>query len=339
MTVETALIGVGSMGRRHLEVARDLSLPVVGICDVREEALAEAGKAFGIPRERWFLDAERLLADAKPTCVIVATTAPTHCRYSCLAARAGARFVLCEKPMAVSLAQCAEMLAVCDEHGTRLAVNHQMRFMPHYQEAKRIVTSEAFGGLTSVTVVGGNCGMAMNGLHYFEMFRFLTDEVPAEVTAWLSPDPVVSPRGPEFEDRAGSVRLTTASGRRFYAEIGADQGHGLKVICAGPCGQLVIDELAGTLSLSVRQPAHRDEPMTRYALPTRDSTVRTESAESVRSTAAVLSALLTGNDAPTGRAGRLAVTALVAAYISHEQGHRAVRLGEELPYERTFRWA
>ena len=57
-----------------------------------------------------------------------------------------------------------------------LAVNHQMRFMEQYLTPKAIIEGDAFGGLTSVTVVGGNFGLSMNALHYFEMFRFMTGE-------------------------------------------------------------------------------------------------------------------------------------------------------------------
>jgi len=337
--MRTAIIGVGSMGRRHAEAAQHLGLHLAAISDIREEALAETGDKFGIPKEGRFTTVEELLARTRPECVIVATTAPAHSPYVCLAAKAGVRFVLCEKPMAVSLQQCDEMLDVCHAHGVRLAINHQMRFMPHYQEAHRIVESEEFGGLTSGAVVGGNCGLAMNGLHYFEMFRYLTGEPPIAVTAWLSDGPIANPRGAAFEDRAGAVRLTTARGRRFYMDIGEDQGHGLKIICVGPYGQCVVDDLTGSIQLSVRQVAYRSDPTTRYGRPSLESVRNTTAFETVRSTSAVLDALLSGRSVPSGEDGRLAISTLVAAYASHERGHRPVRVDDQLPREREFRWA
>jgi predicted dehydrogenase len=213
-----------------------------------------------------------------------------------------------------------------------------MRFQ--YTETKRIIESDAFGGLCSITVVGGNLGMAMNGTHYFEMFRYMTDEAPVEVSAWFSPEKVPNPRGPQFEDPAGAVRLTSASGKRFYMEISADQGHGLHVICAGPYGQLVLDELAGNVKLITRNEEYRNLPSTRYGMPTMEKNFKIQSVDVIGTSRAVLVALLNKTNFPSGEDGRLALSVLVGAYVSDENGHRSVRIDEELlPRERVFPWA
>ena len=327
------------MGRQHIQVARDLGLEVVGVCDESPEALVSAGEEQDIPPGQRFTNASALLDLTQPECVIVATTALSHCEYTCLAAAAGATYILCEKPMAVSLAQCDEMIDACGRHRVKLAINHQMRFMEQYTEPKRIVQSEAFGGLSSVTVIAGNFGIAMNGTHRFEMFRYMTDEEPEEVTAWFSGEKVPNPRGPQFEDPAGEVRLTTPGGKRLYMEIGADQGHGLKTIYSGTYGQLVVDELAGTMWLAVREEQHRHLPTTRYGMPCVETIHAIEPADTIRPTRAVLDALLNGKNSPTGADGRLAVAALVAAYVSHENGHIPVRIDDNLPLDRVFAWA
>lgn len=337
--MKAAIIGFGRMGQRHLQVARDLDLAVAGICDQNAETLALAARDLRIPEDALYQDAGAMLKRIRPECVIVATTAPAHCEYTLLAANNGARCILCEKPMAVSLAQCDRMLAAIRASGARLAINHQMRFMEQYTEPKRIVCSEEFGGLSSVTVVAGNFGMAMNGTHYFEMFRYMTDEAPMEVQAWFSDEKVPNPRGPQFEDRAGSVRVRTATGKRFYMEIGSDQGHGMNVIYAGPYGQLVVDELGGRMVLAVRKEEHRSLPTTRYGMPWIETAKEIRPADALASSRSVLSALLEGRDYPTGEEGRLAVAALVAAYISDENGHMPVPVDENLPQERMFPWA
>jgi predicted dehydrogenase len=338
--MRTVIIGTGRMGRRYIQVVRDLGLNLVGICDLNLDALASATEEHGITADLYFTDVRRLLKETEPKCVIIATTAPTHCEYACLAAEAGAKYVLCEKPLAVSLAECDKMLEVCARNGTALAVNHQMRFMEQYTEPKRIIESEAFGGLSSITVVGGNFGMAMNGTHYFEMFRFVTDEAPMEVSAWFSPDKVPNPRGSQFEDRAGSVRLVSASGKRFYMEVSADQGHGVHVIYTGPYGQLMVDELTGNMKLITRDKQYRNLPTTRYGMPAIEKSFKIEPVDVIRSSRAVLNALLNKSNFPTGEDGRLAVSVLVGAYVSDEDGHLPVRIDKELlPRERIFPWA
>jgi predicted dehydrogenase len=338
--MKAVIIGAGRMGRRHIKVVRDLGINLVGICDLNPNALSLATQENNVSPELHFTDVRHLLRQTEPECVIVATTAPTHCEYTYLSAEAGAKYILCEKPMAVSLAECDKMLEVCARNGTELAVNHQMRFMEQYTEAKRIIESDAFGGLSSITVVGGNIGMSMNGTHYFEMFRYMTDEAPVEVTAWFSPEKVSNPRGPQFEDRAGAVRLISSNSKRFYMEISADQGHGINTIYAGPYGQLVVDELAGNVKLITRDEEYRNLSSTRYGMPATEKNFKIEPADVIGPSRSVLTALLNKTNFPTGVDGRLAVSVLVGAYVSDENRHRSVRIDEEpLPRERVFPWA
>jgi len=337
--VKAAVIGAGRMGRRHMEVVRGLGLELVGIADRSADNLELAGREASVPPERRFLETQRLM-DLHPEVVVVATTAPSHLPYARLAAESGARYLLCEKPLATSLNDCDAILAACAKTGTRLAVNHQMRFMEQYRLTRDLLMSDVIGGLSSVTVIAGNFGMAMNGTHYFEMFRYMAGEAALDATAWFSPDSIPNPRGAEFQDRSGSIRLTTASGKRFYLDVGPDQGHGIQAVYAGPYGQIVIDELAGTLRMTHRRPEDRGLPTTRYGMPAEIVNRTIKPADAVTPTRDVLEALLGGKDHPTGAEGRLAVATLVAGYVSNETGHVPVRIEDAaLPLDRQFPWA
>ncbi len=327
------------MGLRHLQVLRELKLDVVGIADIQQAAREKACAEFNVEAWAAFADAGEMIEKLKPELVVVATTAPAHARFVCLAAKNGARAILCEKPMAVSLAECDRMIEICRSIGATLAVNHQMRFMEQYTLAKEIVRDASFGGLASINVVAGNFGLANNGSHYFEMMRYVTDERPASVAAWFSDERVPNPRGPQFDDRGGCVRLTTASGVRFYMDAGTDQGHGMHVTYAGRNGRLDIDELAGRGKLVLRKPEHRLQPTTRYGMPWDERELVIAPADSVAPTRAVVSALLAGDDFPDGSIGRMAVEVLATAYVSHDQGGQTVRLDGGLPRDRVFAWA
>jgi predicted dehydrogenase len=327
------------MGRRHARVVQRLGLPLVGVCDQSRQALHDAAAELGLAADQLHEDADRVL-ERRPDLVIVATTASAHSLYACAAAECSARFLLCEKPLATSLRQCDRIIAACRRHGTTLAVNHQMRFMEQYTEPKKLLESLAFGGLRSVTITAGNFGLAMNATHYFEMFRYLTGEAPVHACAWFSPEKVPNPRGPQFEDRAGCVRLSTASGCRFYLDCSADQGHGVLVIYAARHGQIMVDELGGRMAWTCRKEEHRGQPTTRYGMPWEEGQRAITPADSLAPTQAVLQALLAGDDYPTGEQGRLAVAALVAAHLSDEGGHRPVPLADaEAAAERVFPWA
>lgn len=337
--MKTVILGVGRMGRRHIQVVRQLNLELVGVFDTSQDSLKLAQEEYALPNHQLFSDLDKLYTDTKPECLIIATTADSHCALTCMAAERGAQYILVEKPMAVSLEECDRMIETCKRHGTKLAVNHQMRFMEQYTEPKRLFATEAFGGLASMTVVAGNFGFAMNGTHYFEAFRFLAEEDPVEVTAWFSPEAVPNPRGPQFQDRAGCIRAVTAGGKRLYMEIEADQGHGLRVIYACRNGMITINELTGELISSEREEQYRELPTTRYGMPAVNAQRTIQPAEVINTSATVLNALLNDVNSMSGEDGRKVVALLVAAYQSAEQGNVSVRLDSQLDQHRVFPWA
>ncbi len=337
--MKAAVIGVGRMGRRHVEVAKSAGLEIVGIADAFPDALEIAGREQNIPANLHFSDPAAMLEKTRPDVVIVSTTAPTHAGFVRVAALNGATKILCEKPMGVSIAQCDEMISLCRERGVALAINHQMRFMEQYTRPRVLLESEELGGLTSIALVAGNFGLAMNGAHYLEMFRFMTGEAPASVSAWFSKETVPNPRGAEFVDRAGSIRVESATGKRMTMEIGADQGHGMHVLYGARFGQIFVDELTGFLRVQARNAEHRALPTTRYGMPHSTRTEQILPADALAPTRSVLDALLAGRGFPTGEDGRLAVATLVAAYLSDERGHVPVAIDGALPEGRVFPWA
>lgn len=337
--MKTAILGVGRMGRRHIQVVRQLDLGLAGVFDTSQASLKLAQDEHDLAGCLLFHDLDKLYAETKPECLIIATTADSHCALTCMAAERGVKYILVEKPMAVSLEECDRMIETCHRYGAKLAVNHQMRFMEQYTEPKRLFATEAYGGLASMTVVAGNFGFAMNGTHYFEAFRFLADEVPVEVTAWFSPEAVSNPRGPQFQDRAGCIRAVTASGKRLYMEIGADQGHGLRVIYACRNGMITINELTGELLSTEREEQYRELPTTRYGMPAVNSQRAIQPTEVIDTSAAVLNALLMDVNSMSGEDGRKVVALLVAAYQSAERGNVPVRLDSKLDQHRVFPWA
>jgi predicted dehydrogenase len=82
---------------------------------------------------------EQMLAAGTPDLVSVCVWHRLHAPITIAAAEAGARAVICEKPMATSMAEVDAMIAACDRAGTRLLVSHQRRFTPGWERACELV--------------------------------------------------------------------------------------------------------------------------------------------------------------------------------------------------------
>ncbi len=103
----------------------------------------------GVPR--WYSDARELIADPEVDAVYIATPPASHKEYALLAARAG-KPVYVEKPMALSSADCQEMIAACREAGVPLFVAYYRRALPRFLKVKELVDAGAVGEVRYVTI-------------------------------------------------------------------------------------------------------------------------------------------------------------------------------------------
>jgi glucose-fructose oxidoreductase len=95
-----------------------------------------------------------LLAD-NPEIDIVYVVTPNslHPEHTIAAAWAG-KHVICEKPMANSVADCNAMMAACRARKVKLSIGYRVHFDPFHRELQRIAKAKEFGALTKIT--GGN---------------------------------------------------------------------------------------------------------------------------------------------------------------------------------------
>ncbi|MCC7265214.1 MAG: Gfo/Idh/MocA family oxidoreductase, partial [Candidatus Latescibacteria bacterium] len=117
--VRVALIGCGDMGRQHLEVLQRLEgFEVAALCDVSAEALQRVGEQYRVAA--WYQDYEQLLEEVRPDISAVVTQTRGHVGPVVAALRRGIS-VLCEKPIAIDLAEADQMVAAAAASGAKLA--------------------------------------------------------------------------------------------------------------------------------------------------------------------------------------------------------------------------
>lgn len=143
-----AVAGIGSVATRSVLPAlqRSKYCRVAGLIDRKPDKMKAIGKQFDVPESaQYTFDRFDSIAD-NPDIDIVYIAVPNalHAQYAIRAARAG-KHVLCEKPMAVTVAQCEEMIAACDQAGKLLAVAYRVHFSEHHQHMLRELRDHEVG--------------------------------------------------------------------------------------------------------------------------------------------------------------------------------------------------
>jgi phthalate 4,5-cis-dihydrodiol dehydrogenase len=146
-------IGVAGLGRAFsLMVApftQDPRVQLVGGADPRPEARSKFEADFGA---KAFASVEELAAQPGVDVVYVATPHQFHAAHARLAAAAG-KHVLVEKPMALTLDECREMIAASRSAGVQLIVGHSHSFDAPILRARELVESGRYGRIRMVTAL------------------------------------------------------------------------------------------------------------------------------------------------------------------------------------------
>lgn len=144
MNIRWGLIGCGDIARKRVAPAL-CEVPnseLVSVCRARFDQAEQFANEFGA--RRWFADWKELIADEEIDAVYIATPVHLHAAQAIGAAQAG-KHVLCEKPMAMNVAECDEMIAACSENDVRLGVAYYRHFYPVIDRIRTILSSGEIG--------------------------------------------------------------------------------------------------------------------------------------------------------------------------------------------------
>lgn len=141
--IGAAMVGTGFMGRVHVEALRRAGVDVLGILGSSPDKSRAAAKQLGLPRAYASLD--ELLADREVQSVHIGTPNKLHAA-QVRAALAAGKHVLCEKPLALTSAESADLVALARKHPRQAAgVNYNMRYYPLCLEARARVRGGQIG--------------------------------------------------------------------------------------------------------------------------------------------------------------------------------------------------
>ena len=172
------VIGCGSIAQRHTKAYQSVpGFQLAAAAEPNAETARTFQETFALPT--MYADPIEMLQKESLDVVSVCTWHGLHAPQTLMAAEHGAKAVLCEKPMAVSLDEADQMIAACRTGGTKLAIGHQRRFYPGWTEARRLISEGAVGKPTMVTgyVVDG---LLNTGSHVIDGMRYVLGDTQAE---------------------------------------------------------------------------------------------------------------------------------------------------------------
>lgn len=211
------VLGVGEMGRRHAQNLRRLvpQAQLLAVADIAGERARQVADELEI--ENSFGSLQAMLECKGLDAVVIATPERLHPAAVKMAAAAG-KDILCEKPLALTLAEAHELLSAVSKAGVRLQVGFMRRYDPAYAAAMRRIEAGEIGVPVVFKSVGRDKdgpplsayqtnvnGMLFytNTIHDFDLARWLMRDEVCEVHAYTTS--TIRPEVAQFGDVVASV--------------------------------------------------------------------------------------------------------------------------------------
>jgi myo-inositol 2-dehydrogenase/D-chiro-inositol 1-dehydrogenase len=240
------------MGLTHIKNLA--GFPGVHVRVVADVSPVNAARAQAISRaERVTTDIAAAITANDVDAVVISTPTNTHASLIDMAARAR-KAIWCEKPIALTLAETAQVAAVVREMNVPLQLGFMRRFDPGYVAAKRKIDSgevgriETFRALSRDNKLPSNEYLKLSGgifldmaVHDLDLARFLVGEV-AEVSAWGAA--IIDPRVLQVDDIDTAVAmLRFANGALGVVDTSrrSEWGYDIRTEVAGALGKVVVE--------------------------------------------------------------------------------------------------
>jgi predicted dehydrogenase len=150
MAIRWGIIGCGDVAKKRVAgaIQNDPNSELVAVCRRDEVKLRDFATEFGVSMAT--TSADELIESSEIDAVYIATPVNLHCPQTISAAEAG-KHVLVEKPMAMSTAECDEMIASCATADVRLGVAYYRPFYPVVHRIQELIQAGEIGKVLSVS--------------------------------------------------------------------------------------------------------------------------------------------------------------------------------------------
>lgn len=203
-----AVIGAGYIGAgvqhfdkkiqpaTHAGVFEDNSrTELIALADPDKSKLDATKRYF--PKARLYTSPQDMLEVEKLDIVSIASPTPLHYEHVILAAKHRVPVILCEKPLADTIARGRKMVEVCEKAGVQLFVNYQRHFDPLIQKWAKKIKNGDLGKLYQGNVYYYN-GLANNAGHMIDLLNLFLG-MPEEVDMRFNPTTETKGKGPNAD--------------------------------------------------------------------------------------------------------------------------------------------
>jgi inositol 2-dehydrogenase len=260
-----AVLGVGEMGKRHAENIRRL-VPQAHLIAVADVAAARAAQvAADLEIEHSFATIEDMLErnDKDIDCVLIASPDKFHAQAIHTAAAAG-KDILCEKPLALNLADARAALEAVAKAGVRLQIGFMRRYDSGYATARKRIEAGEIGEPVIFKSIGRDKdappiasyrsklnGMLLynNTIHDFDLSRWLMGDEVIEVQAYTTV--AIRPEVATYGDIVASVvnlKYQRGAIGNIESYVQAVYGYDIRTEIVGSKGSILVGSIQQTLA-------------------------------------------------------------------------------------------
>jgi len=159
--IKVGIIGLGFMGKMHFRCYKALkNVKITAICDIDEKKFKETGgtagnisgaeKPLDLSGISFYTNFDKMLKEADLDAVSITLPTYLHAKFTVKALKAGLN-VLCEKPMAMNVKECRQMMDAARQSRKLLQIGHCIRFWPEYAATKKNIDSRKYGKVLAAT--------------------------------------------------------------------------------------------------------------------------------------------------------------------------------------------
>jgi len=256
------VIGAGAFSEAHIQaILKSKNAELVAIADKDPAQAKFRAEQYGIAD--WYGDYNELLAREDIVAVTLPLPDQVHKEITVAALKAG-KHVLCEKPMALDLQECKDMVRAARESGKQLMVGQVGRYTPGFLEAKRLLESGTIGELFLIeseyahdySQIGGQGGWRVTperepiiggGCHAVDLIRMLMNENPYEIFAYANNMSLVD--WPIHDCSVGIMKFPSGAIGKVMTSTGCKRKYTMRTVVYGTKGTLVLDNSSSFMTL------------------------------------------------------------------------------------------